>query len=293
MKKFNELYDISSTIIEHYQDFTNSTIYQDSFTMYNSMLNLLRRLVMKEYDLVHSMTLDEIDICLNIASLEENQRNIRVITRIKNKLLNGKDVLQQNSICSNELEIKSLPSDLKYSISDAILSMLDIEVIKSIKNKINTLKPTCKQDIYFTKKLKEELKVSKIDILYLISVAEIITLYHTDNIDKIPKIDINKIQNKILSFRNPNYNDLIRNTIALYVKEIIDALSNTTKLKNNPEQVFMYLLTLTRLEIAISYLDLNTLNIIYDYCNHITNSNNNPSMTKTKSLIKEKIDKTK
>ena len=288
MNKLDECYTISSGIISKYIELTCLPIYTISNDMKQDKINEIKILVEEEYKIIHSMSKIDIKLCLEKIDNNDNKYDTAVLARIRNKLEDYNEVLNGNYVTINELGIKNIPKDRMFSSYEIVLSMFNIEIIKRMKDKIYTLNPSCNKDIIFINNLKKQLEASKITFLFNESASELISLYNNIDIEQIPNIDINKIINKIS--RNINLNNVITSTAAVYTKKILSIISCMPKIKNNPNDVFDYLSLITRLEVLISYLDKNTLNMVYNYCKNITNKENNINMILVKKLIKEKID---
>lgn len=288
MNKFDECYVISREIITKYIELILLPIYTISNNMKQDKLNEIKTLVNEEYKIIHSMSSVDVKLCLEKVNDNDNNYDSAALTRLRNKLEDYQEVLNGNYITTSELGIKNIPQDKAYSSYEIILSMFNIEVMKRMKDKIYSLTPTCDKDIKFTNNLKKQLEASRINFLFNESTSELISLYNNVDIDQIPRIDIKNLKNK--KIRNNSLNNIITGTSAVYVKKILDILSSMPKPDNNPSDMFDYLTLITRLEVLISYLDKNSLKMIYNYCNCIINKENKIKMILVRKLIKDQIE---
>jgi hypothetical protein len=230
----------------------------------------------------------EIDID-NIYSDNESDYNESIV-RIKNKLTDRREILNGVCISAYELGLNKIDNNMKFSLYDAIVSMINIDTIKSLYNKIYYLKSYCDSDDKFIELLKTRLNVSKIELLFNTNVSEIVSLYYNTSIDDIPRIDDMKIRNKIKLLNNKKYDSLIENTVIIFIVRIIQELAKIRYVRNNDRDVFKYLVSITQIEVLINYLDKNKLQELYDFCIKMTNNDNKISMNNIKRLVKNKID---
>ncbi len=288
MNKLGEIQIISKQILEKYKSLLSiSNIIAVSNDKYQEIINEIKELVRKEYDLVHSLSLIEVELSL------ETIKELGLIyideswVRVLDKILEYREVHKRNTITSGNLGIKSIPKDLEFSTYDIILSMVDIETIKKVKNKIYNLVVSCDSDRRFVQSLKEKLNNSKENLLFNGASSEVIALYYNINIDQIPNIDISKIKETLPA--NINIDSILNNSTQAYITKILDSLARNT-FYNNPEDVFTYLTLITQIEVMINYMDRMVLDKIYRYGSQITNINNSNNMETAKKLIKRKIE---
>lgn len=289
MDKYDDCYRLGSQIIDKYIELLVSPIYAMDEDMLVRMVESILDMVIDEYELLHSIGKKEIDLCINKVNSGDKSNNYESIVRIKNKLVDCKEILNGMYITTLELGLNEIDNDMKFSIYDAIISMINIDVIKILKNKIYSLESSCDSDDRFIDLLKQRLKISKIELLFNTSVSEIVSLYYNTSIDDMPRIDINKIKNKILKLNNPKLNNLIHNTIVIFITKNVRELSKIRIVNNNDNDVFKYLFTITQIEVLINYLDKNKLKELYDFCIKMTNNENIASMENVKRLVKWKM----
>lgn len=293
MNKFDECYDISSQIIEKYTTLIYSSIYGGEFFDETEFINEIKKLVIIEYNLIHSLSFEELEECMKLIDDLKKLNNNRVLIRLRNKLLNYREILLGKVITGSELGIYSEFNNMQFSISDAIVSMVDIEVIKSIKSKIYSSFTYYESDKNFISSLKEELEMSKLDLLYSLSVSEVFGLICYGKINKLPNIDVDKIRKKIEKLGNCSSEfseNTINYSVAFYAKQVLDELVKIKTRNNNPSDVFEYLNAITRIEVFTSYMNNGVLNVVYDYCCNISDSTLTSGMKRVKKIIKDKID---
>ena len=289
MDKFDICYNISKQIIDNYIDLLQSPMYLENYNMYKEMVIKIRNLVFQEYVIIRSMTLEEICLYLDKEFTEDDGYDLDVIPRIKNRLVAYKEILLGKSITSLELGFNNISKKMDFSIYDSILSMINLEIIKNLNNKIDSLNPTCSGDKKFINSLYKILNKSKIDYLFNSSPVEILALFYNTNVNDIPSISIDKIKNKIKEFNNIEVNKSLETTLLIIFDKSINKLVNIENINNNSNDVFYYLTLVTTIEVIISYMDKNLLRICYDYCSKF--NNDNLSINNIKELIKKRIKK--
>lgn len=289
MDKFNNCYNIAKEILDKYVDFLYSPVYAMDDEMHNLMVDEIRKLILQEYILIHSMTLEEINGYLEWKYLEDDGYDLDVISRLNNKIMAHREIIQGKVITASEINFELVPGNIEFSIYDVLLSMIYIDVIKLLKNKIYSLNATCEKDENFINLLQQRLKISKIKLLFSSFPSEILTLYHNTGIDETPRIDIDMIKNKLKKLNTKEMNQAINNVIYITADDKIDEIINTEKVNNNADDVFDYLVTVTMMEVLISYMDKDTLELYYEYCSEMINDKNRISVENVKRLIKNKM----
>jgi len=290
MDCYDECLSLSNKIISKYIELLVFPVYDLDLDMRNEMVDSILDMVLEEYKLIHKIIELGIDKQIDrIYSGQDDERN-EAIVRIKNKLTDRSEILNGVYITADELGLYNLDKNLKFSIYDTIVSMFNIDTIKILKEKIYSLNSDCLSDDKFIELLKTRLNVSKIELLFNTNVSEIIALNYNTSIDDIPRIDVNKIRNKIKLLNNEKYDNLIEYTVIVFIARIIQELAKIRNVKNNDRDVFKYLVFITQIEVLINYLDKNKLQELYDFCVKMTNNENKASMNNIKRLVKNKID---
>ena len=290
MDCYDECLSLSSKIISKYIELLISPIYDIDLDMRSEMVCSILDMVLEEYKLIHNMIESGVDKDIDkIYSNNEDDYN-ETIVRIKNKISDRREILNGIYITAYELGLDKVDNNMKFSIYDAVVSMINIDTIKSLYNKIYSLESYCDSDDKFIELLKTRLNVSKIELLFNTNVSEIISLYYDTSINEIPRIDDKKIRNKINLLNNKKYDSLIENTVIIFIARIIQELAKIRSVRNNDRDVFKYLVSITQIEVLINYLDKNKLQELYDFCIKMTNNENKASMNNIKRLVKNKID---
>lgn len=286
MEYLEKIYRISNQILNKYKSLLSmSNTVVASNDKYKELIDEIKELVRKEYYMVHSLS--QIELELSLETIKElgliyiDESWVRVLS----KILEYREIYKRNTIKSGNLGIEFIPKDLEFSIYDVMLSMVDIETIKKVKDKIYNLVVSCDSDRRFVYSLKEKLNNSKEKLLFKGVSSEVIALYYNTDIDQIPSIDISKIKE---TTKNINIDNILNKSVELYITKILDTLAGNT-FYNNPEDVFTYLTLITQIEVMINYMDKSTLDKIYRYGSQITNMNNSNNMDTAKKLIRRKM----
>ena len=287
MNKLEEIHNISSEILDKYRELILMSNYiVTSNDKYRELVNEIKELVRKEYDMVHKLSFIEVELSLERIKELGLIYTDRAWKRVLNKILDYRELFKRNTIKSSSLGMELIPSDMEFSTYDIMLSLVDIEVIKKVKNKINNLVISCDSDRRFVRSLKEKLNKSKEKLLFNGSSSEIIALYYNTNIDEIPSIDISKIKREVI---DKNIDAILNTSIETYITKILDSLAVIT-IYNNPEDIFTYLTLITQIEVMIDYIDREVLDKIYRYGSQITNISNSNNMDMVKKLIRRKME---
>lgn len=289
MDKYDDCYKLSGQIIDKYIELLVSPIYAIDEDMHDEMVESILDMVIEEYELLRSMSKKEIDLYINKVYSNDKDNNYDSTIRIRNKLVDCKEILNGIYITTLELGLSEIDNNMKFSIYDAIISMINIDIIKVLKNKIYSLESNCDNDDRFIDLLKQRLKVSKIELLFNTNVSEIVSLYYNTSIDDMPRIDINRIKDKIDKLNNPKLNGLIQNTVVIFITRNVRELSKIRVVNNNDKDIFKYLVTITQIEVLLTYLEKDRLEELYNFCCNMTNNDNRPSMENIKRLVKWKM----
>lgn len=290
MDCYDDCLKLSNEIISKYIELLVFPIYDIDFSLRSEMVDSILDMVLEEYKLIHKMIELGIDKDIDKIYSNNNDDYNEVVVRIKNKLADRREILNGVYITAYELGLDKVDNNMKFSVYDAIVSMININTIKSLYNKIYSLKSYCDSDDKFIELLKTRLNVSKIELLFNTNVSEIIALYYNTSIDDIPRIDEMKIRKKIELLNNKKFDSLIENTVIIFIARIVQELAKIRNVKNNDRDVFKYLVSITQIEVLINYLDKNKLQELYDFCIKMTNNENKASMNNIKRLVKNKID---
>lgn len=290
MDKLNKCYNIGNLIINKYIDLLSFSIYFGGNKQNKNLINEIKSLVIEEYKLYSTMSLDEINKYLVLLADENLYDDKSTISRMNDKLGNLKEIINGRYFSSGDLNKKTLFGDMKFSIYDVMLSIINIESIKKIKRKIDSLRANNDNDESFVKQLRYRLELSKNELLFSLSTSEMLAIHADMDIDKIENLDVFKLNKLLSKYVDDKYiRDSFYNTAAVYMKNILDRVANLYVDNSNPDDVFYYLSLITRIEILVGYMNKMTLNIIYDYCDMLINEDNKRNIEMVKRLIKAKI----
>lgn len=289
MNSYEECLSLSGKIISKYIELLVSPIYDVDLDMRSEIVDSILEMVLEEHRLLYKIDKLEIDRFIDLVCSSYDNNEDEAVIRIKNKLTDRKEIINGICISAYELGLYKLDKNMTFSIYDAIVSMINIDTIKSLKDKIYSLNSNCLSDDKFIELLKTRLNISKIELLFNTNVSEIVSLYYNTSIDDIPRIDEVKIRNKIKLLNDNKYNSLIENTVIIFIARLVQEVAKIRNVKNNDRDVFKYLVAITQFEVLINYLDKNKLQELYDFCIKMTNDENMASMNNIKRLVKNKM----
>lgn len=290
MNCYDDCLKLSNEIVSKYIELLVFPIHDIDFSLRSEMVDSILDMVVEEYKLIHKMIELGIDKDIDKIYSNNNDDYNEAVVRIKNKLADRREILNGVYITAYELGLDKVDNNMKFSVYDAIVSMININTIKSLYNKIYSLKSCCDSDDKFIELLKTRLNISKIELLFNTNVSEMLSLYYNTSIDDIPRIDEMKIRKKIRLLNNKKFDSLIENTVIIFIARIVQELAKIRNVRNNDRDVFKYLVSITQIEVLINYLDKNKLQELYDFCIKMTNNENKASMNNIKRLVKNKID---
>lgn len=320
MINFEELYELSHKITGKLDELfvltINGIIVPESME-YELLIEEIKLLVIKESSLVSSLEREDVEICLidlqsilreNYEVTSDDDLNelegletyikslaydydgdntkydirvlVRVFDRLKNRIyiLDGEVERLKFRLAGNEI--------VNYDVSllDAITSELNIEFLKTMKDKIYKLVPIQEGDSEFISELKAIFEGLKMNVLFSNFASEMNALYAKNNIDRMKVTDIERFK-KLKSFDLEIYASLLLGNAKCHAEE----LANTTHLDYNPKNVFELLRNVTIFETMIKYMDLDTLRSINDYCQSISTNENVVCMSAINNFVKKRI----
>lgn len=289
MEKIEDLFKLSNLIVNLYLNFICDDIYTTDFRRRKSMIQQIRTLVIREYNLLRLLPVKEIERYYSgDYELDEDYQSI-VFDRVNAKMMNLTDDYDCYVICGDELEIENIPVHMHLSIFDVTMSMLQLEAYKKLYDRIYNLNITCSQDEKFALRLKEKLKNYSFDSFYLMSTSEVIALGYDSDINKMPPIKREVIEKKLQAIKKDRSTKEFDETVDTFMKTAMTRLLSVEKLENNPDKVFNYLLNYIQLEVVIdSYLSKEQLQDLDGYLETVTKDSNKNSVSMVKELIKKK-----
>lgn len=294
MYRYYECYEISSEIMKYYYELNKLLFSGRKDTQsYELIIKRIKRLIIEEYNLMNELSKNEIDKSIEMIEKIPLEEKNNAHDRLQRRLMCFQDILENKFLKGSELECNNIPKNMKFSIYDVITSIIKIAALRKVKAKIETLRPSNKQDIHFVIALKKEYNSFVISSLSVLSLFEMLGINSNIEIDKVSKIDIKIIINKasILFFeeKKESGTSTFDTVILSLVKDSINKLSKIVSINNNPIDVYMYLYKLTELEELISYMNKQSLTQLSEYCKSIKHVNSAIEQN-IKRLIKEKID---
>ena len=288
----NQVYEISAQIENMYAELLYNDFYTKNLTKRHELIRKIRALVIQEYNLLRTMSLEELNLYFEGKAKPIKKYPHRVNERVYNKMLNLNSHLNENDyITGKELGISSIPSNMCFSMYDVIISMIEIDVIKRLREKIYSLIITNEQDFIFTQHLKNRLRNSAFDLLYHMSTAEMIALTYSGSIKAMPRISKTRIQNNLKGISKNFSSDDIEEVLESYARSTIDRMAKVEVLENNVKDVFNYLVDYTRLEVLVNTCSMRrSLESMSNYCTEISSPQNVDSLMAAKRLIKSRTD---
>ena len=289
MEKIEDLFRLSNSIVRLYLSFICDDIYTSDLRRRENIIKQIRALVIGEYNLLRLLPLSEIKRYYSgNYELDEEYSSI-VFDRVNSKMMNLSDDYDNYVICGDELGIDNIPLRMHLSLFDAMMSMLQLEAYKRLYDRIYNLNITCSQDKKFVLRLKEKLKNYSFDSFYLMSTAEVIALGYDSDINKMPSIRREVIENKLKSIKKDGSSKDFDESVDIFTKTALTRLLSVERLENNPDKVFNYLLNYIQLEVAIdSYLSKEQLQDLDRYLETVVRDSNKNSVCMVKELIKKK-----
>ena len=289
MEKIEDLFRLSNSIVRLYLSFICDDIYTSDLRRRENIIKQIRALVIGEYNLLRLLPLSEIKRYYSgNYELDEEYSSI-VFDRVNARMMNLSDDYDNYVICGDELGIDNIPLRMHLSLFDATMSMLQLEAYKRLYDRIYNLNITCSQDEKFVLRLKEKLKNYSFDSFYLMSTSEVIALGYDSDINKMPPIRREVIENKLKSIKKDGSSKDFDESVDTFTKTALTRLLSVEKLENNPDKVFNYLLNYIQLEVAIdSYLSKEQLQDLDSYLETVKKESNKNSIDMVKKLIKRR-----
>lgn len=290
MNKLIKLFELSKQRNKLYPMLIALSAYRANDDLLNEVIDKLKKLSEEEDIIISSMTPQELDIYL-----DELIKKPKSEPRVFGRLLNRKEILLGHSIERNYINHYNLPNVLTISTFDYMLSKINIDVMKSLKRKIEGLTPECDTDDEFVVTLKEELELAKIEYLHRTLTSETLALNSNNDLDEIPQLVMPKTnqlssQTELSLSQNTSSKESLPNKmLSLYISSALSKIENTTIIENNPSSVFAYLDAVTRIETILEYMPEETQRGFYDEYEKLYKNNTNPSTEYIRVLIKEKI----
>ena len=261
----------------------------EEVTVYETYVNEVKELVFKEYNAYSNLNLSDIDTSMVLFSKEEYDGSI-VGYRMKRKLKNWKDIYDGNKIDLGQLGLKFDNDNMIFNTFATLIGLIDIKVMKLVKEKLNVLYIDNSNDYNFVELLYREFSSIFFSQIFDNDFIEIVGLSYNMDIENIPDIDINVLINYINNIYALKDDNCFK-PASLSLVEVSKITMNrlfTIEFENDPAIVFKYLLFITRIEELISYVDKNCLYKLLEHCESYSGKNDF-SINKVRKLIKDKM----
>lgn len=249
----------------------------------------LKLLVIEENKILNSLDIDCIDkYCDELENLSERYY-YTVIDRVRERLMLRGIILNGNNIMGRDFLDNTDIENLEFDTHDVMLSMVHIEVLKILKNKLDNISNLTKENIMFKKELDACYERSKFEYFNNIPTLELIALVYNADMSKVPSIDINNIK------ENENIDE--EEVDEFLVRMVQDTLDTIVNINDSDLEysltdsylAFDYLFNITLFEVIISYMDIQMLQEVSKYCNSFTKDNNKIHMGNINNLVKRKL----
>lgn len=288
MSKMDDCYKISDDILSNYVKIFSSTTTFNNCENMKWALDEIKRMVVKEAEIIHSVSLDEIQLYVD-GNYDIDGKNPSVLTRIISKLNDYKEILCGRSIVASELGLSGFIDDsIQFSIYDAIISMINIDAIKLLKDKIDMLTPDCQKDFMFVAAMHDRINYSRLYFLLSTSLAERLVLSSDVNVEKIPRINVDRILTRCRK-NNVCNNKFLYDVLLISAKQVMTMIFEMNAIEDNYNGIFHLLVLITRMEILISYMNKEALLELKKCCELSLNDGNTFGIRKVRELISSKL----
>lgn len=291
-KKFKNCFEISSKVVSKYNELYSIMMeyYLEDSSIYESYIYDILQLIIDEYNIYNTLSIDEINIFLKVIDKNNYDDNDMIAFRFKNKLTMLKNIYLNVRIDKNILKLDIIPDNFEFYIFESLISFIDIEMMKRLKYKLDDICVNDYYDLSFVNAMFREFNESLVYQCFDNSLSEIIYLKSNMDVCNIPSIDIKNLINfidDILKIENDNYFRPIDSTMISFSKIVIDRLVSED-FKNDPKTIFSFMALITRLEVLIEYMDKDCLIALINYCNEV-NICNNFGVEKIINVIRKRI----
>ena len=291
IKKMKDCFDISDKVVSRYNELYYIMLEHclEDTSIYELYVSDILKLIFDEFDVYNALSYDEINIFLKVidnSNLDDNM----TFFRFENKLKTLKDMHLNIRINKNILNLDIIPDNLEFYIFESLISLIDIEMMKRLKFKLDDIYVNDYESLSFINSMFREFNEIMIYQCFDNSLSEIIYLKCNMDISKIPFINIKNLItfiDNILKLENDVYFKPIDSTMMSFSKIVIDRLVSEEFI-NNPRSIFNFMALITRLEILIEYIDKEGLYALIDYCNEI-NISNDFGIENIVNVIKKRI----
>lgn len=290
-RKITNCYYITNEVISKYRILHNMMVnyaFKDS-SVYECYVDDVKKVVLREYNMYRELSFEEIDICLKF--LENNCNNdSKINDRFQRKLEILKDIYCGNKITGMQVGLDYAPSEIEFNLFDSIISLIDIEMMKIVRSKLDNLKIDNNNDLMFVKLMYQRFNATLFAQVVDNNLTEIVGLFNDMDVSKFPMFDVDnmiKIINDKYMLGGDNSIDEVNLTFLNLAKITIDRLS-LCGFSNNSQVVFDNLAFITRIEVLIRYMNINSLYNLLEYC-LMYRDKNMYGIDKVIKLVKNKL----
>lgn len=231
-------------------------------------LSLLKELLIEEYNAYEKLLY--FDRNRLIPKLDLNINESTADFRYSNQLQSFKNIFMDFVIKSNELKTDVIPDYIHFDLHSMILTIIHIDTFKQIKGKIDHLTFDNKKDAAFVQSLYNKLNLMLLKKCCTSDSLSFITVFNNMDIDKISSISMDLITSKLsIKQQNIDVSSHISEILMNLIIELISTLSVKKNLDNEPADVFNYLFLITKMDVAISYMNKEYLLKLQEYFKNI------------------------
>ena len=289
--KMKMCFDISDKVVSKYNELYSIMVeyFLEDCSIYEPYTSDILKLVFDEIKIYDTLSFDEINLFLKVVDKCKSDDDM-VAFRLKNKLDTLRNMYLNVRIDKNILKLDSVPDNLEFYMFDSLISLIDMEMMKRLKYKLDNIYANNYDDLSFVNLMYREFNESMIYQCFDNSLSEIIYLKYNMDIGKISFIDIGNLVSfidKILELENDSYFNPIDDTMMSFSKIVIDRLVSE-EFMNNPKVIFSFMALVTRLEILVNYMSNDRLIALLNYCNEI-NTCNDFNIENVVNVIKRRI----
>jgi len=289
--KIKNCYDITSKVITKYNElYIIMTEFAYEFIdLYEYFIDDLKILILEEHNIYNKLTLNDINICLELLNNIDYEDSL-IGSRFERKIKVLKDTYTSVKITDKDLKLNLISNTIEFNLFNSLISLIDIEMMKRLRTKIDSINPDNYNDIKFLKLLYKKYNKTLFMQSFENNLTEIICLSYKMNITKIPNININNLINIIANNFNID-NDInfkpVNLTLSKLAEIAIDRLIYIG-FENTADIIFDNMALITRLEIIIELMDKFNLEDLLIYCEMSTDKNNF-NINKIKNIIRKKL----
>lgn len=289
--RFKECYNITSKVIDKYNKLymvMNTYSFEDS-SIYECYIVDVLELVLKEYNIYSKLSLSDINSCLKLIKNVDCDES-KIDERFKRKLEILRDTCMGIKINGNQIEIDNIPNNIDFNLFVCLTSLIDIEMMKKVKQKLDNISVDNYKDLMFLKELYTNFNNTLFFQTYGNNLTEIICLSNNMNIDSISNGSIKKLiklLNDNFNIDNDSYFKPVDLTLLQLAKISVNRLA-CEDIDNEADTIFNNLAFIVRLEVLINYMNKNCLIEFLNYCENVI-STNKFGMDNAIKLIRERI----